>query len=90
MITAVEGNYMAHYNLGNLYSRQDKLADAVQQYEAALKAEPSYAEAHNNLGAVLLRQGRFEDALTHYEAAARLKPDYLYYFNLANAFMDAG
>ena len=44
MITAVPGNYMAHYNMGNLYSRQDKLAEAVKQYEAALKAEPNYAE----------------------------------------------
>ena len=31
MITAVPGNYMAHYNMGNLYSRQDKLAAAVKQ-----------------------------------------------------------
>jgi tetratricopeptide (TPR) repeat protein len=90
MITAVEGNYMAHYNLGNLYSREDKLPEAVQQYEAALSAEPNYAEAHNNLGAVLLRQGRFEEAIAHHSAAVRLKPEYLYYFNLANAQMDAG
>ena len=90
MITAVEGNYMAHYNLGNLYSRQDKLAEAAQHYEAALQAEPNYAEAHNNLGAVLLRQGRFDEAVAHYSAAVRLKPEYLYYFNLANALVDAG
>ena len=90
MITATEGNYMAHYNLGNLYSRQDKLAEAVRQYEAALKAEPNYAEAHNNLGTVLLRQGRFDEAVGHYSDAVRLKPEYLYYFNLANALVDAG
>ncbi len=90
MITAVEGNYMAHYNLGNLYSREDKLAEAVKHYEAALKAQPNYAEAHNNLGQVLLRQRRFDEALAHYEAAVRLRPEHLYYFNLANALMDAG
>jgi len=90
MISANEGNYMAHYNLGNLYSRQDKLAEAVRQYEAALRAEPNYAEAQNNLGTVLLRQGRFDDAIAHHSAAARIKPEYLYYFNLANALADAG
>jgi protein O-mannosyl-transferase len=90
MITAVPGNYMAHYNLGNLYSRQDKLPEAVKQYKAALSAEPNYAEAHNNLGGVLLRQGRFAEALKHYSAAVRLRPEYLYYFNLANALVDAG
>lgn len=90
MIEVVEGNYLAHYNLGNLYSRQDKLADAVAHYEAALRSEPNYAEAHNNLGAVLLRQGRFDEALARYTTAVTLKPEYLYYFNLANAQMDAG
>jgi protein O-mannosyl-transferase len=90
MITAVEGNYMAHYNLGNLYSRQDNLVEAVRHYEAALSAEPNYAEAHNNLGGVLLRLRRFDEAVAHYSAAVRVKPEFLYYFNLGNALVDAG
>jgi protein O-mannosyl-transferase len=90
MISVGEGNYMAHYNLGNLYSRQDKLAEAVQQYEAALRAEPNYAEAQNNLGTVLLRLGRFDEAIARHAAAVRSKPEYLYTFNLANALADAG
>ena len=90
MITAVPGNYMAEYNMGNFYSRQEKLAEAAQHYEAALKAEPNYADAHNNLGGVLLRQRRFDEAVAHYSAAARLNPQSLYYFNLANALVDAG
>jgi protein O-mannosyl-transferase len=90
MIAATEGNYMAHYNLGNLYSRQDKLTEAVQQYEAAVRAEPNYAEAQNNLGTVLLKLGRFDEAIAHHAAAARIKPEYLYGFNLANAYADAG
>jgi tetratricopeptide (TPR) repeat protein len=90
MIAVTEGNYLAHYNLGNLYSRQDKLAEAVQQYEAAVRAEPNYAEAQNNLGTVLLRQGRFDEAIAHHSAAVRIRPEYLYYFNLANALAGAG
>ena len=90
MITTVEGNYMAHYALGNLYSRQNKLAEAAQEYEAALSTEPNYVEAHNNLGTVLLRQKRFAGAVAHYSAAVRLRPEYQYYYNLANALADAG
>jgi protein O-mannosyl-transferase len=90
MIAVNDDNYMAHYNLGNLYNREDKLAEAVQQYEAALRAEPNYAEAHNNLGTVLLRLKRWDEAIEHQVAAARLKPEFLYVFNLANAFADAG
>jgi protein O-mannosyl-transferase len=90
MVTAVEGNYMAHYNLGNLYSRADNLPEAVKQYEEALKVEPNYAEAHNNLGGVLLRLRRFDEAIAHHAAAARIRPEYLYYVNLGNALVDAG
>jgi protein O-mannosyl-transferase len=90
MIAVTAGNYMAHYNLGNLYGREDKLTEAVQQYEAALRAEPNYAEAENNLGTVLLRLRRFDEAIAHHGAAARLRPEYLYLFNLANAYADVG
>ncbi len=89
MIAVTEGNFIAHYNLGNRYSREGRLSDAVTEYEAALVAEPNYAEAHNNLGTVLLRQGKFDKAILHHEAAARLQPEFLYVFNLANALADA-
>ncbi|HVM48466.1 MAG TPA: tetratricopeptide repeat protein [Candidatus Acidoferrum sp.] len=90
MIAVDPGNYMAHYNLGNLYSRQDKPAQAVQEYEAALRAQPHYAEAENNLGSVLLHLRRFDEAIEHHAAAVRLRPEYLYVFNLGNAYADAG
>ncbi len=90
MIAVNAGNYLAHYNMGNLLSRENRLSEAVKHYEAALRAEPNYAEAHNNLGSVLVRQRRFDEALAHHAAAVRLRPEYLYYFNLANALMDAG
>jgi protein O-mannosyl-transferase len=89
MIQATPNNYMAHYNLGNVYSRAGRTADAVTNYEAALQEEPNYADAHNNLGGILLDQKRYDEALAHYRAAARTNPDYLHVFNLANALADA-
>ncbi len=90
MVTATEGNYMAHYNLGNLYDRQGKTAEAIQHYEAALTFQPNYADAHNNLATVLLRQRRFDEAIAHSVAAARLNPGCLFQLNLGNALADAG
>lgn len=90
MIAVTPGNYMAHYNLANGYSRRGDLAGAVKEYEAALVAEPNYPEAHNNLGTVLLRQGKFEEAIAHHREAARLLTQFLYVFNLANALADGG
>ena len=89
MIAATKDNYMAHYNLANLYSREKRIAEAAAHYEAALAEEPNYADAHNNFAGLLLDQKRYDDAIQHYAAAIRINPQYLYYFNFANALADA-
>ncbi len=89
MIDATPNNYMARYNLGNLYSKQNRMDDAISNYMAAIEGEPNYAEAHNNLGGVFLEHKRYDEAIDHYRIAVRVHPEYLYYFNLANALADA-
>jgi tetratricopeptide (TPR) repeat protein len=89
MIDATPNNYMAHYNLGNLYSKENRTKEAISNFVAAIQEEPNYAEAHNNLGGIYLDQKRYDEALEHYRTAVRVHPDYLYYFNLANALADA-
>jgi tetratricopeptide (TPR) repeat protein len=89
MIDVTPNNYMAHYDLGNFYSRAGNTNAAVTNYEAALAEEPNYADAHNNLGGILLDAKQYDDALHHYRAAVRTNPDFLRYFNLANALADA-
>ena len=89
MISATENNYMAHYNLGNYYSRQNRMDDAIANFREALAEEPNYADAHNNLGGVLLEQKKYGEAISHYADALRIRTDYLQYFNLANAQADA-
>jgi len=90
MISATPNNYMAHYNLGNLYSREENLPEAVANYEKAIEYEPNYANAHNNLGGVLLRQKKYGEAVEHYKKALQIIPEYIHYFNLANALGDSG
>ena len=90
MIDVCQKNFMAHYNLGNFYSRQNRPGLAIAQYRAALAAEPNYSEAHNNLAGILLDQKLFDEAIQHYQDSARLKPTATAWFNLANALADAG
>ena len=89
MITATDKNYMAHYNLGNFYSRGENLEAAVTNYEAAIRYIPDYASAHNNLGGVLMRQRKFDDSIAHYKIAAKITPEPVQFFNLANAYFNA-
>ncbi|MBI2822453.1 MAG: tetratricopeptide repeat protein [Acidobacteria bacterium] len=73
----VDGNYLAHNNLGFLFARQGKLDAAIEQYREALRFRPRYAHAHNNLGAALAALGRGDQAMVHYAAALEILPDYV-------------
>ena len=51
------------------------MAEAVAQYQEALRLKPDYAEAHNNLGNALRDQGQLAAAVAQYQEALRVKPD---------------
>ena len=89
MIAVTDRNYMAHYNLGNLYTRQKRTDQAIEQYQAALRDEPNYADAANNLGGIYLDLKRYDEAIAQYANAARIHSDFTHFFNLANALADA-
>ncbi|MDB6058181.1 MAG: Tetratricopeptide 2 repeat protein [Verrucomicrobiales bacterium] len=90
MIAIDQNNILAHYNLGNFYSRRGDKQRAMGEYEAALKAEPNYVEAHNNLAGILQEQHRHDEAIAHYKDAVRLSPDKTYVVNLGNGYVNAG
>jgi protein O-mannosyl-transferase len=89
MIDATPNNYMARYNLGNMYSKENRTVEAISNLTAAIEGEPNYAEAHNNLGGIYLEQKRYDEAIEQYRTALRVHTEYLYCFNLANALADA-
>jgi tetratricopeptide (TPR) repeat protein len=89
MIAVCDKNYMAHYNLGNLYNRREQFDLAITNYIEALAAEPAYADAHNNLAGLLLNLRRYDEAIQHYQEAVRLQPSSVAWFNLANTFAEA-
>jgi tetratricopeptide (TPR) repeat protein len=83
------GCWMAHYNLGVLWSKTPgRRDDATAQYEEAIRLEPGFAEAHDNLGAVLRQSGRVDEAVLQFREAIRLKPDLANaHVNLAGAYL---
>lgn len=57
-----------------LYLHQNqRLAEAEQQYQSALKIQPDYAEGHYNLGLLYTDQKRWSDALKSAHRAYELK-----------------
>jgi len=68
---------IAHYNLAcDLQVESGRLAEAITQYEEALRIRPDYAEAHNNLGTAFQQTGAIDSAIAQFRNAIRDNPDY--------------
>jgi tetratricopeptide (TPR) repeat protein len=78
------GKAVDQFHYGVTLARMNRMAEAQTHIEAALKADPSRADAHNVLGGLLEKQGRLDEALVQYREAVRLRPD------LGGAHFDLG
>jgi protein O-mannosyl-transferase len=66
--------WMAHTNLGAELDDQGRAAEALAEYEAALRINPNDAGAHNNVAAHLAQLGREVEAIAEWEQALRIQP----------------
>ncbi len=84
-------NHLAHQNLGNAFLRKGKVAEAKLHLEAAVRIQPTIANAQNNLGAALLQEGDYRAATAHFAAALRIDPSLAgAHNNLGIALFDQG
>jgi tetratricopeptide (TPR) repeat protein len=71
-------------NLGTIYYRMRRFAEAQKYYADAIQADPMYPLAQFNLGNLYDEQGRLKEAFEHYRLALDLNPRYAdAHFNLA-------
>ena len=64
-----------HNNLGAALIRRGRLAEAVEQFELALKIRPDSVDAHYNLGYAFAQQGDLTKAIDYFGKTLRLDPD---------------
>jgi hypothetical protein len=62
--------------LGELLAAQDRTAEAITHYRAALRLQPNFVAAHNNIGVAYAKLGQLDEAFRHIETAYRLDPNY--------------
>ncbi len=65
------GNPLAWNNLGNVFKSCDRLAEAVDCYQQALKTDAHYAPARNNLAVALQAQGQWEAAIEAFDLSSK-------------------
>ena len=76
---------------GNALEEQGRSSEAMECYEAAVRANPRCARAHLNRGNILFASARIDEARDAYQLAIDCDPTYAAaYFNLANLNCRAG
>lgn len=63
-----------HLALGRAHYMEGQTESAIDEFEDAIRINPSYAYAHIFLGSSLTVSGRAEEAIPHVELALRLSP----------------
>jgi len=61
-------------NRGDSYQYKGELGTALDNYNAALRLDPNFAQAYNNRAVLYKKMGERSKALADYEAALRLDP----------------
>jgi tetratricopeptide (TPR) repeat protein len=58
-----------------IYAEQGKVASAIADFEAVIRAEPRWADAETAMGEIHYRTGEFSRALDHFRRARLLNPE---------------
>ena len=67
---------IARFYRGGAYLDQDQFDQAIQDYSAAIRLKPDFAQAFNNRGNAYDDAGKADQALLDYDEALRLDPDF--------------
>jgi tetratricopeptide (TPR) repeat protein len=85
-----ENNYVAYTNIGIVFNKQQRWAEAVESFRQAVRIRPEHASAHSELGVALAKTGRTREAIEHFGKAIAIYPTAITYFNLGLAHLREG
>jgi tetratricopeptide (TPR) repeat protein len=79
-------DFEGHYNLGAMLQARGEAAEAMKQYELALRIRPEDPTVNNAFAAANLAAGHSETAIRYLKIALRSRPDYFdAHYNLGTA-----
>ncbi len=79
------------YNRGIAYQKQGQWADAIQEFNEAVRLKPDYGQAYNNMGTSYQFQGKRDRAIAAYQRAVEVQPRLIEaHHNLGNLYLMQG
>jgi len=66
---------LAHFDLGSIYLRQQRSADAYNEFRTVTRLNPEDSQAFGSLGIICLQAGRLEEGRDYLQTALRLNPE---------------
>ena len=73
-VAKAPGNFRAHYNFGNALAAAIRSADALAQYEAALRLKPNEPTILYNYASTLVQSGRVPEGIVCFQEALKYGP----------------
>jgi tetratricopeptide (TPR) repeat protein len=74
-----------HFNVAVNYDHQNRLDQAIGEYQKALELKSDWAVAHFRIAQDYQKQGRTDEAITHWELATRYDPQFYSAYDLLSA-----
>ncbi len=74
LLDAYPGNYVLHYNNGNILERLGDVRSAEKSYLKTVELADFFWKGHFSLGLLYSKQGRNEDAIRHFVRAIEINP----------------
>ncbi|HEY7059604.1 MAG TPA: FG-GAP-like repeat-containing protein [Vicinamibacterales bacterium] len=75
-VATADPSAITYYNLGTLYMKRSRQAQAKDAFERALQLKPDDPDANNSLGALLAESGQIPAAIERFQAALKARPTF--------------
>jgi protein O-mannosyl-transferase len=72
--TSPEQIARAHYNRGVTFQSMGSFERAIDDYDTAVRLNPSYYKSYNNRGVIFMKMRRYEEALRDFDTVISLHP----------------
>ncbi len=90
-LAVTSGNFIAHNALGHFLLDDERLDEAIDQFQMAGKSGRQFPEERKYLSIALARKGRTDEAIAHLETLVKQHPkDAQGYYDLGNALLEKG